>query len=150
MWEGCGNVKFCFTSVFELVVPQKRLISLSFTISGLMRGIRVHPQSLSALRPGDQNKSMIAVYFHPLHTLTEGGDGFNNRCFDWSQKWLQLSLTNTYLNLDSTKLETWACSRSFCCSRIQAKDPDKSDLPDLALPLSSLDQILLLLLLDNL
>lgn len=28
---------------------------------------------------------MIAVYFHPLHTLAEGDDAFNNSCFDCTQ-----------------------------------------------------------------
>lgn len=44
-------------------------------------------EPLSSLRPGDQNKSMIAVYFHPLILWYEGDDGFNNSCFDYSQYW---------------------------------------------------------------
>ena len=107
-----------------------------------------HP--LCTLRPGDQNKSMIAVYFPSLHSLTEGDDGFHNSCFDCSQYWeMAPAVTDKHIPAPGfhSKLETWhrpSFSRSFCCSRIQAKPTDKPDLSDLGLPLFSINQIICL------
>lgn len=85
---GWGNLKFRFTSAFELVVPQNRLISVSFTTPGLIRAISVHLQRLSMLSDQEITISLWLLFtFTHLHTLTQGDDGFNNSYFDCSQYW---------------------------------------------------------------